>query len=537
MARRYATALDLQRNELQNARIQNLGAAPGTPVEGQVYWDSGAGVKKLMVHNGTAFVPLLTGPILSADITDGTIVNADINAAAAIARAKLDFGAGLVNVDIAAAAAVAYSKLNLANSIVNADIAAAAAIAWSKINSTGLILNADIGAAAAIAYSKLALANSIVNADISATAAIAYSKLSLAGSITNADLAGSIALSKLAVDPLARANHTGTQLAATISNFDTQVRTSRLDQMAVPTAAVALGAQKITGLADGTASTDAVTKQQLDAVASGLDVKASVHLASTTNITVASPGATIDSVAATAGDRVLLKNQTTASENGIYIWNGAAVPMTRATDADTSAEVTPGMFTFVEEGTVHADSGWVLTTNAPIVLGTTGLAFTQFSGAGSYTGGNGLTLTGSDFAVNVDGSSIEINADILRVKALGITGAMIAAGTIDLLTKVTGALPIANGGTGAATAPLARTALGAPGVYSNNATHGAGTTIAITAATHALGTGRNKVVQIREEATGDEIEADTNVAANGDVTITFAVSQTANTMRVLIVGW
>ena len=114
----------------------------------------------------------------------------------------------------------------------------------------------------------------IVNANIKASAAIAYSKLNLTGAILNGDLAGSIANGKLATDPLARANHTGTQAHTTISDFDTGVQANRLDQMASPSAAVALGSQKITGLANGVAATDAATKGQLDtAVASDITLK------------------------------------------------------------------------------------------------------------------------------------------------------------------------------------------------------------------------------------------------------------------------
>jgi hypothetical protein len=125
----------------------------------------------------------------------------------------------------------------------------------STMIADGTILNADVNASAAIAYSKLALAGTITSADIAND------------TIVNADIntAAAISLSKLATDPLARANHTGTQLAATVSDFDTQVRTSRLDQMAAPTAAVPLNAQKITGLADPTLAQDAATKAYTDA--------------------------------------------------------------------------------------------------------------------------------------------------------------------------------------------------------------------------------------------------------------------------------
>jgi hypothetical protein len=505
-----AAALDFARLEGRNFRGHQLATAPTSPapVTGQMYynttdntlywWDGAVWQSAKGGAPGGAAGGDLTGTYPNPQIAAGVVVNADVNAAAAIARSKLDFGAGLVNADIAAAAAIVYGKLALTASIVNGDIASAAAIA----------------------YAKLSLSNSIVNGDIAPAAAIA--------------------LSKLAVDPLARANHTGTQLAATVSNFDTQVRTSRLDQMAAPTAAVPLNAQKITGLADGTTGTDAVTKQQLDAVSSGLDVKASVHVASTGNLTLAAPGANIDGVAMVAGDRVLLKNQTAPAENGIYVWNGAAVAMTRAADADASAEVTAGMFTFVEEGTANSDSGWVLTTNAPIVLGTTGLVFAQFSGAGQIIDGNGLTKTGNTLDVNVDASSIEINADILRVKAAGVTNAMLA-GSIDATTKLTGAVPVTNGGTGQATAKAGReTGLGAAGYYSS-ATHGAGTTITITQATHGLRATRGLLVQVQDEAVaggapGSVVEADVAVASNGDVVVTFGAAMSANTYRVTIIG-
>jgi len=155
--------------------------------------------------------------------------------------------------------------------IVNADINASAAIDKTKISGTA-ITAADSGTVT----STMIADGTIVNGDISASAGIAYSKLSLNSSITSADIvdgtivngdissSAAIALSKLATDPLARANHTGTQTASTISDFDTQVRTSRLDQMAAPTGSVSLNSQKITSLGTPTTSTDAATKGYID---------------------------------------------------------------------------------------------------------------------------------------------------------------------------------------------------------------------------------------------------------------------------------
>lgn len=161
--------------------------------------------------NGSSLLAGGLGSIVDADVNasaaiaysklnlSDSIVNADINSAAAIAYSKLNLATSIVNADINASAAIAYSKLSLSNSILNADINSSAAIAYSKLNLSGSILNADVNASAAIAYSKLNLATSIVNADISGSAAIAYSKLNLATSIVNADISGSaaIAYSKL----------------------------------------------------------------------------------------------------------------------------------------------------------------------------------------------------------------------------------------------------------------------------------------------------------------------------------------------------
>jgi hypothetical protein len=181
----------------------------------------------------------------------------------------------------------------------------------------------------------------------------------------------------------------------------------RLDQLNAPTGALNLNSQKITGLADGTAATDAATKGQVDAAKMGLDVKDSVRAATTVNGALATAyenGDTIDGVVLATGDRILIKNQTTGSENGIYTVNASGAP-TRATDADTSSEVNPGLFVWVEEGTANADTAWVLTTNAPITLGTTALAFAKFASVAAVT-----TLTKFSQTIG-DGSATTFNVD------------------------------------------------------------------------------------------------------------------------------
>ncbi len=239
-----------------------------------------------------------TGTVTSGMILDGTIVNADINASAAIADTKLgtistagkvsnsattatsantnsaivardssgNFSAGTITANLTGTASTATtattaSALSTARNFqLTGDVEASAVsfdgtgnVSLTTVIGTGAIVNADVNASAGITYGKLSLNSSITSADI------------VDGTIVNGDINSSaaIALSKLATDPLARANHTGTQTASTISDFDTQVRTSRLDQMAAPTASVALNSQKITGLADPTSNQDAVTLKYL----------------------------------------------------------------------------------------------------------------------------------------------------------------------------------------------------------------------------------------------------------------------------------
>ena len=171
----------------------------------------------------------------------------------------------------------------------------------------------------------------------------------------------------------------------------------------------------------GFGATSLVTKEYVDAVKVGLDFKDSVRVASTANVNLSAPGASIDGVSLSSGDRVLLKDQSTATQNGIYSWNGASSTMTRTTDADSSTEVTSGLFVFVEEGTANADNGYVLTTDGSITLGGTNLAFTQFSGAGQITAGDAMSKSGNTLNVNDDNITTEVSGDALRIKGISAT--------------------------------------------------------------------------------------------------------------------
>lgn len=231
-----------------------------------------------------------------------------------------------------------------------------------------------------------------------------------------------------------------TLTAAKISDFDTQVRTSRLDQMAAPTASVSLNSQKITGLATPTLDTDAANKGYVDSVAQGLDPKASCVVATTANIATLSGLLTVDGITLVAGDRVLVKNQSTASQNGIYLASASA--WTRATDMDAWTEV-PNAFTFVEQGSTQADTGWVCTSNAGGTLNTTAITFVQFSGAGTYVAGTGLTLSGGTFSITNTAVSAGSygSASAVATFTVNAQGQLTAAGSTNIAianTQVSG---------------------------------------------------------------------------------------------------
>ena len=302
-----------------------------------------------------------------------------------------------------------------------------------------------------------------------------------ASGITNTQLAGSIANSKLANSSLTIGSDEislgGTQTDLngitsldvdniTIDGNTVSSTNSNGNIVLDPngTGTVDVSGAKITTVGTPSQSTDAATKGYVDGVINGLDVKNSVQFASTANvagtynnangtITAGSNGAlSMDGGSPSIGDRVLLKDQTSNVQNGIYTVTtagsaSAAYILTRANDADTAAEISGGSFFFVEQGSANADNGYVTTHNGTPTLGSSAITFEQFSGAGQIGAGDALTKSGNTLNVGVDDSSIEINSDALRVKASGITNAMLA-GSIDLTAKVTGSLPVANGGTG-----------------------------------------------------------------------------------------
>jgi len=229
-----------------------------------------------------------------------------------------------------------------------------------------------------------------------------------------------------------------------ISDFDTGVRVNRLDQMAVPTGAVSFNNQTITNVADPSADHMAANKGYVDGVAQGLDVKDSVKVVTTANITL-SGTQTIDGVAISANERVLVKEQNTASENGLYLCKAST--WTRTDDLPAGADAA-GSFVFVEQGTTHAENGFVCSSNkGSAVVGTNNLVFSQFSGAGQISAGEGLSKNGNNLAADLKANGgIVFESTELAVN--------LAA------SSITGTLAVSDGGTGSTSASAARTALG-----------------------------------------------------------------------------
>ena len=226
-----------------------------------------------------------------------------------------------------------------------------------------------------------------------------------------------------------------------ISDFDAGVRTNRLDQMTAPSASVSLNSQTITNLADPVNTQDAATRGFVEATSQGLDVKDSCVAATTGNVTIGSDlanGDTIDGVTLSNNDRVLVKDQSTASQNGIYVVSGSTP--SRAVDLAASADAA-GMFTFIEQGTVNADNGFVCTSNkGSAVVGTNNLTYAQFSGAGQITTADGIQKSGNTISVDLkaNGGLVIESAEIaLDLAASSITGTLPVTKLTSLTSTVT----------------------------------------------------------------------------------------------------
>jgi hypothetical protein len=296
------------------------------------------------------------------------------------------------------------------------------------------------------------------------------------------------------------------------------------------------------------------TKGYVDAARQGLDVKASVRAATTAAINLSTDlqnGDVLDGVTLVTGDRVLVKDQGSASENGIYVVvpSGAASRSSDANGTPDTGELTSGTFTFVEEGTVNFDSGFVVSTNGTITVGTTGIVWTQFSGAGSFEAGNGLSKSGTTVNVNVTANRTAITAD-----AIDIASTYVGQSSITTLGTITTGVwngtdvAVADGGSGASNASDARTNLGftttsgqttstavLARVVNQQCAASIGTT-SVTTVTHNFGT-KNVTVQIYEVSSGATVIGDVTRSTDDSVTVTMNGSSILlNDYKIVVTG-
>ena len=418
MARKFLVSVDLNKNELQNAVIQNLGTAPSTPTAGQIYYNTGD--NELYFYNGTAWESTQA----ESEILNGLFANRP--AAGTDGRLYYATDQALLYFDDGSA--------------------------WTQINGFGSVTaqtsyGASSGNGSALTYSRsdhthgtppltgttptsLSVGGSGAVGTGSAPAREdhAHGMPSFGGVTAETSFGGSSANGTST--SIARADHTH----GTPTHDNAAHSAINLSALAVPLANINVNSFKITNLATPTASTDAATKGYVDGVAEGLHIHAPSVVATTANLSAdydngtSGVGATltnnstqaalvIDGVTLSVDDRVLVKNQTTQSENGIYyVSDTGSVStdwvLTRALDFDTTTEISGGDFTFVTGGSTYDNTGWVQTTPT-VVVGTDPVVWQQFSGAGTYTASSGVQLVGSDF------SGVVVSSGGLTVGASG----------------------------------------------------------------------------------------------------------------------
>lgn len=607
MARLFVTGINLNKNELQNARIQNLSSAPSSPVAGQIYFNTTAAV--LYFYNGTEWVPAsgsteVIQDVIGSSVIGGTGLTATYNDGLGETTIDLDntavsHGSYGGSASKTVSFTVDQQGRLTAASDTNISITASQVSDFNEAAQDTIAGILTEGEGIDISYNDPSNTITISAEDASDTNKGVASFSSTDFTVTS----GNVTLNSESIQDIVGAMVTGnteTGITVTYEDSDGTLDFSVADQFTTHTtsdlaegtnkyytvervqddvndaliagtgldktyddsagtitididstvttnsgaqtltnktlgASTALGANldagtyKITNLGAPTNSTDAATKAYVDAVSEGLHVHAAARVYVASNIdlsTALEAGDVIDGITLVAGDRVLVNGQSTQSQNGIYVVQatGAAV---RATDFDTPTEVASGDFIFVSSGTLYGNTGWVQ-TNSPATIGTDAISFTQFSGAGTYTAGAGLTLSGTVFSADVtptsgnpslinSGGAIEVKTDTSRGLSVDANGLGINAGTG--LTFSSGALSFASG----------------YGVRKFSVDIGDNSATSYTV-THNLST-KDVTVQVYE--TGSpyaQVEADVEHATSNTVTIKFSVAPTTDQYRVVVVG-
>lgn len=498
MARKFLVSIDLNKNELQNAVIQNLGTAPSSPSAGQIYFNTGDG--EIYYYDGSAWVSVLNESeiiygLYSARPAAG--VAGRLFFATDYALMYLDNGTSWEQVSafgsVTAQTSYGASSGNgSSNSYARTDHTHGTP---SLTNSTPTAL--AIGGAGAVGTGSAPAREDHAHAMPSfgnVTAQTTFSAASGNGSATS----------------VSRSDHTH----GTPAHDNSAHSAINLSALATPTADVSFNNYKLTNLATPTQASDAATKGYVDGIAEGLHIHASTVAATTANLTAtydngsSGVGATLtnsgtqaalvlDGVTVSVSDRVLIKNQTSQAQNGIYTVTNTGSGstnwvLTRATDFDTSAEIQGGDFTFVTGGTSYDNTGWVQ-TSVGVTVGTSPIIWQQFSGAGTYTASNGVQLVGSDFS--------------------GVV--------------------VANGGLTVGASGFALDTAIAVRKYAANVGDGSNTSYTIT---HNLSTKDVTVAVYDNSSPYAEVICDVQHTSTSAITLLFSVAPTSNQYRVVVHG-
>jgi hypothetical protein len=533
MSRKFLVGIDLNKNELSNAVIQNLATAPASPATGQIYYNTTD--NQLYVYNGTRW------EVTGAAVLSGTL-------AARPSVASVDTG----TIYYATDTYLFYYSDGSTWTQTNAFGSITAQTTYGAASANG---TATTYARADHTHGTPALGTSTPTA-ITGTASAGTATVPSKEDHTHAFTP---------TQDLSMATFKLTNLGTPTNNADAATK-AYADTMlplagGTMTGAIAMGTNKITGLGTPTADQDAATKIYVDSVAQGLNVHPASLAGTTANLNAtysngtSGVGATLtnagtqaafstDGVTPSIDSRILVKDQTTAAQNGIYtlttVGSGSTNwVLTRATDFDTSAEIAGGDFTFVDTGTTLANTGWVC-VNEVTTVGTDPVIFEQFSGAGTYIAGNGLTLTGNTFAVGA-GTGITVGADTVSLTntSLTVNGVSIALGASETITaNTTNALTLGSGLTGtsfngsAAVTAAIDTAV-VVRKYATNVGDDLATSFTIT---HNLGT-RDVTVSVYE-ASGSyaEVVCDVQHSTTNTITLLFSVAPTLGQYRVAVQG-